>query len=127
MKSTQKRRKPIRRQQLDYKKPSEEELKEMEEEEKKNASFFVVYKIGDDGGEWTYPHLPKGWWWVGAGQTGLARLPREEQFTGPKEGRKDAKEKVGSVFRSLKQKGVVQNYKLINDFSWVMKEIEKEK
>ena len=87
--------------------------KELEEEEKKRAHFFVLYKL-EKSENWTYPDLFEGWSWVGSGSTGLDHLPREEQLSGPKEG-------------SLKQKGVVQNYRLINEYSWVIKERRKEK
>ncbi len=47
------------------------------------ATLFVFYAPRDPRARWTYAGLPAGWWQVGKGATGSARLPVDEQFCGP--------------------------------------------
>lgn len=83
--------------------------------------LFVFYTLTENPtGEhrsWTYKRFPKGWWWVGAGSTSpigkpLKRFQREEQFMGPKGTQEAMAEYLESVFKGLKQKGIIAIFKI---------------
>lgn len=79
------------------------------------AVVFVFYS--HNGDSWTYKKLPKGWWWVGAGGTSNCKYPREEQFSGPLEGRDKVKELLREKFEKLKDQDIVNRYKIENSYN----------
>jgi len=76
--------------------------------------LFVFYTANE--GSWSYV-LPKGWWFVGSGSTTpiggkKTRYLREEQFQGPSDTKKKAKEYLDKFFKNLKKKGIIKIYKI---------------
>ena len=86
-------------------------------EEDNEAVVFVFYKYNDDNKEWwSYKKLPKGWKWIGSGSTDSDKYPSEEQFNGPMNGREKMRELLKDKFSSLKEKGIVYQYKIQNSY-----------
>ena len=75
------------------------------------ASIFVFYKPILYK-SWIYSGLHKGWVWTGVGSTPNNLYPREEQFNGPKQSKKEVRTYLDEHFKKLKKDKIVQRYKI---------------
>ena len=71
-------------------------------------TIFVFYNLSKSV-NWSYPKLPKTWYWVGSGST---KKSREEQFNGNPEYAKQMIKLLKNKFTTLKNKGIISKFKI---------------
>ncbi len=86
------------------------------ERHKDNTNLFVLYAINTKTNKytgWHYDPLPKGWEWIGGGDTtGAGGYTREEQLVGPKKYKAAALKQVTNVLTKLKADGILTRFKV---------------
>ena len=91
----------------------------------KESCIFVMYKININATEkyWKYGKMPKNWSWIGGGTTvpiqklndNTIKYPQEEQFMGDPKYKIKMKEILSNFFQKLKDKQIIENYKLVTE------------
>jgi hypothetical protein len=81
-----------------------------------SQTLFVFYTLLKPV-SWTYGKFPQGWVWTGSGFTNplngkKLKYEREEQFNGTQKNQDKMKDYLDRYFKKLKEKGVVQFYKI---------------
>jgi len=85
------------------------------------AVLFVFYSITSDNilsdvrVSWKQ-RLAKGWRWTGSGSSGKQDIPYEVQYNGPMKSREKMIELLTIQYDKLKQKGVINKYKIYKKF-----------
>lgn len=84
----------------------------------KPVFIFYELRLNHPNPTWQYPAslFPEGWEWAGAGQTGCAQYPREEQFSGPSSSRTLFRKRLHTFLAQQKQHGKLIRYKIRNSY-----------
>ena len=86
-------------------------------------TLFVFYTFADNAKsfEWDYNGLPKSWQWIGKGTTNAIGEPNmeyeiEEQFSGDAFNNNYVRLYLMNLFMELKEKKVVQKFKIRSNY-----------
>jgi len=100
-----------------HKKHNKSNKKVIEEKEEKVLFVFYTFADASVGGSWEYSKMPKGWWWVGSGNTSALgdkkmKYENEEQFSGTEDAQGKTKQYLNGVFTKLKTQNVITRFKI---------------
>lgn len=98
----------------------------MNSEPSNEATIFVFYTMGEQGGDFVLDP-PNEWWWVGSGHVmpfnsdttndnKHPKFEREIQFSGPKQSKKTAREYFKNQLNIIKNAGIIKRFKIRNSY-----------
>lgn len=98
----------------------------MDSEPINEATIFVFYTMGEQGGDFVLDS-PNEWWWVGSGHVipfnsdttnynNPPKFEREIQFSGPKQSKKTAREYFKNQLNIIKNAGIIKRFKIRNSY-----------